>query len=191
MEIFSQFFWDEWIALLFGIVYVFLAAGEKVSAWVFGIISCGFWAYGTFVHYELYFNMALNVFYVIMGFYGIYEWMRGGDDGQGRNITEISIKKHLTYLLPGTVVSILLGYIFQQYTDAHAPFVDAFATVLSLIATVLLIYKIRSNWLYWIVADAIYLALYISSDADAYAILFTLNLLLAVYGYWNWKRRTQ
>ncbi len=188
MDFFSEFFIDEWIALIFGLFYVLLAAAERASAWIFGIISCAFWAYGTYIHYDLYFNMGLNVFYVLMGFYGLYQWLRGGEDGQERKIAELPLKQHITYNGVGIILSLILGYLFQQYTAANSPYIDAFATILSIIATFLLVYKIHSNWLYWIVADSIYLGLYIFTGAQAYAILFVVNTLIAIYAYWNWWR---
>lgn len=188
MNFLPEFYLDEWVALVFGIFYVLLAAGEKASAWIFGIISCAFWAYGTYVHYQLYFNMGLNVFYVVMGFYGLYQWMCGGEGGTELKISEIPLRKHTIYNVAGLLLSLGLAYLFSIYSAASSPFIDAFATVLSVIATFLLIYKIHSNWLYWIVADSIYLGLYIYEGAQAYAVLFVINTILAIYGYWNWRR---
>lgn len=188
MELIELFYWDEWIALMFGLVYVFLAAANRPSCWIFGIISCGFWAYGTFTHYGLYFDMALNVFYVIIGFWGLYSWLYTGEGGNERSISELKWTKH-TYLIGvGGLITIIIAYFFSLYTSANAPYIDAFTTIFSVLATFLLVYKIHSNWIYWIITDATYVFLYIMRGADLYAALFIINTILAVYGYYRWKK---
>lgn len=189
MELFADIFWDEWIAFIFGLFYLFLAASEKPVAWIFGIISCAFWAYGTFIHYQLYFDMILNVFYVIVGFFGLYVWLYGGEDKGKKNIEEISIQVHIYFIIGGLILMGILGYIFHTYTEATLPYLDALTTIFSIFATFLLVYKIPANWIYWIVMDAIYVGIYFYSGADIYGVLFIINTVMAVYGYWNWRRK--
>ncbi len=188
MDIIAHIYWDEWIAISFGLVYVLLAAIERPSAWIFGIISCAFWAYGTYVHYGLYLNMILNIFYVVFGFYGLYIWLFGGENGTEKAIGEIPWKKHSYFILGGLLLSFILGYLFQSYTAAHNPYLDGFLTIISIIATFLLAYKVPSNWIYWIVADAIYTGLYFYRGAEAYGFLFIINTLIAIYGYMQWLK---
>ena len=64
----------EWLAVITGLIYVILAAKEKNLCWIFGIISTACWGYASYFHYDLYVDALLQMFYVAMGFYGIYKW---------------------------------------------------------------------------------------------------------------------
>jgi nicotinamide mononucleotide transporter len=65
---------------------------------------------------------------------------------------------------------------------------DAFTTVLSLAAQYLLNRKTIENWLLWIVADVIYIWLYIARDLRLTAVLYFVFLCLCVAGFLSWRR---
>lgn len=65
---------------------------------------------------------------------------------------------------------------------------DAFTTILSLAAQYLLNRKTIENWLLWIVADVIYIWLYISRGLQLTAVLYFVFLCLCVAGFLNWRR---
>ena len=71
--------WVDWAATITALFYIVLAAREKVWCWFWGIISCSLWAYASYAFYELYLDAILQVFYVVMGFVGIYNWRYGGE----------------------------------------------------------------------------------------------------------------
>ncbi|MBP7369558.1 MAG: nicotinamide mononucleotide transporter, partial [Paludibacteraceae bacterium] len=63
-----------------------------------------------------------------------------------------------------------------------------FTTALSIVATWMLAKKLLENWLLWIVADAVSTGLYIYRGLYPTAILFTVYTLMAVLGYFQWKK---
>ena len=81
--------WVEWVATITALIYVFLAARENIWCWFWGILSCSLWAYASFVFYTLYFDAFLQVFYVLMGFIGIYQWKFGGKEKKGTAYYEL------------------------------------------------------------------------------------------------------
>ena len=98
MDVFSflsAWHWSEELAVLFGLFYVMLAARENIWCWFWGILSCALWAYATYALYELYIDAILQLFYVVMGFYGWYNWMQGQGENNSLPITTLSGKKHL------------------------------------------------------------------------------------------------
>ena len=66
------------------------------------------------------------------------------------------------------------------------PLLDAFTTVFSVIATLMVIKKILENWLYFIAIDIASIYLYYSRDLNQTAILFILYSIIAIIGYYNW-----
>jgi nicotinamide mononucleotide transporter len=48
--------------------------------------------------------------------------------------------------------------------------------------------KILENWLYWVVLDAAMVVLAAWQGLAATALLFALYTLLALRGYWQWRR---
>jgi nicotinamide mononucleotide transporter len=73
-------------------------------------------------------------------------------------------------------------------TDSPVPYLDAVSTSLSIVATWMLARKILENWLLWIVADLISTGLYIYKGLWPTTVLFLVYTVLAVVGYFQWKR---
>ena len=68
------------------------------------------------------------------------------------------------------------------------PLLDAFTSVFSIIATLMVIKKILENWLYFIAIDIASIYLYYSRDLNQTAILFLLYSIIAIVGYYNWTK---
>ncbi len=178
----------EWLATVTALIYVMLAARESVWCWCFGIISCAAWAYITLISYDLYLDAILNVFYVIMGFVGIYQWKFGAKNKEALPITKMMPKQHLQILIGGSLIALLFGYFFDAYSPAAATYLDAFTTIFAIITTFLVIQKKLENWLYWIVIDAAYIYLYASRGAYLFMLVYAIYMLIAIGGYFKWRK---
>lgn len=184
------FSWVDWITTLTAIIYVVLAARENIWCWFWGIISCSFWAYASFVFYQLWLDALLQIFYIVMAFVGFYQWKdrKAGSEAL-KPTTHLSTREHLTYwaiLLPATF---LFGYFFANYTPAAATYADAFTTVLSVVATFMLVQKKLETWLYWILADGLYIWLYGRQGAYLFSLLMVVYVVIAADGYFRWRRQ--
>ena len=67
----------EAIAVVFGIVSVYLSVRENIWSWPTAIVNVGMYIL-VFHRARLYADMGLQVFYVAISFYGWYEWLHGG-----------------------------------------------------------------------------------------------------------------
>jgi nicotinamide mononucleotide transporter len=181
----------QWTALISGIVYVVLAARERALCWVFGIVSCSFIAWDDFFSFQLYADGVLQLIYVVLGVVGLYNWRYGGIEQSKLRISEHPLRRHLTVIAASIVLSLPVSYLLMTYSDASFGFLDVLTTILSLYATWLLIYKVLSNWLYWIVIDAVYVYLFIKTGGTLIALLYAVYFVVAIYGYvvWSKKRR--
>ena len=179
----------QWIALISGIVYVILAAREKSLCWLFGIVSCICIAWDDFFSFQLYADGVLQLIYVGLGVLGLYKWRYGKNDTSDLQISEHPLRQHLAVIASSIVLSIPASYLLLTYTDASFGFVDVLTTILSLYATWLLINKILSNWLYWIVIDMVYVYLFYKTGGTLIALLYVVYFVVSIYGYIDWRRK--
>ena len=179
----------ELISVITAIIYVILAAQKNIWCWFFGIISAILWTYAAYAYYQLYIDSALQVYYVVMGFYGWYMWKYGYEkEGVELPMTQLSTQNHLYIIGIGLVLTGLVGYFFNTYTAAAATYLDAFTTIFSIMTTVLVARKVIENWLYWIVIDATYIYLYGVRGGYLFAFLNVVYIIIAIIGYINWKK---
>ncbi|MEL6972938.1 MAG: nicotinamide riboside transporter PnuC [Bacteroidota bacterium] len=180
----------DWATTLTALVYVILSARNNPWCWPFGIVSCALWAYASYVQYDLYLDALLQVFYVVMGFVGLYQWLQGGEDGGVLPITQMKPREHLWVIGVGLLSGLLFGYAFS-YTSATATYWDALTTSFSILATILLVRRQLENWLYWIAIDIVYSGLYFSRGAILFALLMLLYVVIASFAYRSWSKAVE
>ena len=181
-----EFNWDiiEIIAVTFSIIYVILAAKENIWCWSAAIISVSLYIYICFINH-LYAETILQVFYLIIAFYGYYNW---NNPRKKLHVSEWNISKHIITIIIGTTIAFLLGFYLTIYTNAAMPIIDSFTTTFSIIATFMVTKKILGNWLYWIIIDLTSIYMYYEKDLHLTSMLFIIYTIIAVFGYMNWSR---
>jgi len=179
--------WLEEVAVIVSIAGVWLTAKEKIISWPVGIVACAIYTYIFYVNL-LYGDTALQVFYVVISFYGWYEWAYGGQKHTSLHVS-ISSKRTLLILSILSVAGwLVLGKILT-HTNTNVPYWDGLNTALSLIATWMTAKKLIENWLVWIVTDLSYVILYFYKDLKLTSFLYFIFTLLAIYGYYQWKKQ--
>jgi len=177
----------ELIAAILGIANVYLTTRQKVWCWPVGLVNVILSLYVFYVS-KLYADAVLQVFYLIMTVYGWYYWVLGGEKKNELPVRKIRIKEFSIMLLIGFSMSLIVGYLFATYTDAAFPYWDSFLTVWGIIATYAMGKKIIEHWLMWIVIDVNCTALYFVKHLYAFAPLYFIFTVLAIYGYYLWKK---
>lgn len=176
----------EQAAVLCALLYVVLISLKSQWGWLFATISSVIYIFICYVG-KLYLETGLQVFYVAMAIFGWYEWSDSEDEAN-KGFMQWSLKKHV-FLIAGTMVlTFLTGLLFDTYTDQANPFLDAFTTMFSLVATYMVTKKVLENWLYWIVIDLVAMVLYMNRGFELTGILYLLYSVIAIFGYFNWKR---
>lgn len=187
--------WDELLGAFLGIVYLYFSVRQKVWLWPIGILSSSFYIF-VFFRSQLYADMSLNVYYLVVSIYGWYHWLTRKDNSthESIKITLLSLKAwgiSLVLLVFFTVLlALALIYIPQKIglTPSAVPWWDAFITSGSIIATWMLARKILEQWLWWIVIDAIAVGVFFYKELYFTVILFVVNTSIAVVGYINWRK---
>ena len=104
-------------------------------------------------------------------------------------------QKQWTFLiLAGTVIyffilALLLNVPqWLRITQSSMPYLDAFTTAASIIATWMLARKMLEQWLIWIVVDLVSMGMYVYKGLYFYAFLFLVYATGAVVGYYEWRK---
>jgi len=104
------------------------------------------------------------------------------------DITKWPIQKHALAFGIGIGLALLTGWAWTL-TGAALPFVDAFTTAFSIIATIMVAQKVLENWLYWIVIDFACIFIYAHRGLYLFCLLFFIYMVVAVLGYLSWKKK--
>lgn len=179
----------DWIITFTALVYVYLAAKEKVSCWYWGIVSCSLWAWADFFRYNLWVDGILQLFYVGMGVYGLYSWKYGGAGKDPLPISRMTLRENAWVLLAGAVGTLVFGWVFDRWTPTSYPYPDSFITAFSVLATFMTVRKKLESWLYWIVVDFLAIFLFYFRDAVLVAAVMLIYTVVAVVGFVTWNRK--
>jgi nicotinamide mononucleotide transporter len=177
----------ETIAVLFSLICVWLAIQKNVLNWPIGIIAVSAYCI-LFYLVKLYADMALQIIFLIQGFYGWYNWKNQKDDNTAFIVSTLSLKYWVIYITSILLVTVLWASILKNYTDASLPIVDAFAAILSLTANWLMAKKYLENWFFWILADCIYIVLFWYKELYLSSGIYVLFLILAIKGFSDWRK---
>ncbi len=183
----------ELIASGIGFIAIFLQIKQNVWYWLVSIVMVSMYIY-IYIDAKLYADMSLQVYYLVISFYGWYMWLFGNITNHKKSELHVgSATKRLMGIL--VIISILLfffiAWVLMTFTNSDLPYWDSFTTALSFIATWMLARKILENWLIWIFVDAVSVGIYIYKDLYPTAILFFCLTILAFVGYSKWKKDMQ
>lgn len=179
----------EWLIFITAILYVVLAAIENVWCWSMGIISSILSVYLCYSS-QLFLESGLQVFYVAMGIYGWYTWLYGSVEKSKLSIQTSSIKQLAIYILLSGILWIPFGYFAKHYSTQVLPYLDAFITSFSIVATWMVAKKKIENWLFWIAIDSAAIILYANRGFYLIAFLYFIYTILAAMGYYSWRKKS-
>jgi nicotinamide mononucleotide transporter len=179
--------WEN-LAVALAVAYLLLAMRESILCWVAALASTAIYTV-LFWNVSLLMESALNAFYMAMAVYGWWQWTYGGRSHGGMPIHRWSGLRHAATIGGVLAATAVVGWLMAGYTSAAWPFVDSFTTVASVVTTFMVARKVLENWLYWIVIDAVSIAMYLDRGLRSTAVLFAAYVVLAVVGYVSWRRR--
>ncbi len=195
----------EIFAFVTGVAYVILEILQKNAMWVVGILTGVACSYSFGVQH-LWASMGLNIYYVVVSVWGLYEWSKDAarvnapspsGNSEGDTPASSSSTIHLRHLDRRT--ALLSGIIFILGTTAlyfilkamgdPSTLLDSVVTVLSAIGTWWLAKSYPSQWIIWIVADVLSSLMCFLSGMHWMGVLYLLYFASAIYGYCHWIRR--
>jgi nicotinamide mononucleotide transporter len=173
-----------------GAVNVWLLARQNIWNWPIGIANNLAYLL-LFATSGLYGDAGLQVVYITLAIYGWRIWLRRGSEpgsAGGLAVTRTKAKAWMR-LVPVTLLAVLmLRWFLARFTDSTVPGWDGLTTALSLAATYGQCRKLLESWWIWILADMIYIPLYVYKGLWLTSVLYFVFLLLCIFGLREWMR---
>jgi nicotinamide mononucleotide transporter len=171
-----------------GVVNVWLLARQKIWNWPIGIANNLAYLI-LFATSGLYGDSGLQAVYIVLGVYGWLLWLRGAGRTELR-VTSTSTKLWAQLTLITLAAGLILRWFLARFTDSTVPSWDAVTTALSLTATYGQCRKLLESWWIWILADLIYIPLYVYKGLWLTAVLYGVFLLLCLFGLRSWLQES-
>jgi len=173
-----------------GLLCVWLIIRENIWNWPVGL-AYALISVLVFYNARLYSDLILHVFYVFMNGYGWYYWLRGdGARGSEGRLVVARLGMRIALLLGFATLTgvVVMGWLFDRYTDADLAYWDSTTTVMSFAAMWMTARKYVENWIVWLAVDVIATGIYLFKGIWPYAALYGLYIPMAVWGWLAWSR---
>lgn len=178
----------EIIGSILSLIYLYLSIKQKISLWIFGFLCSALYIV-VFFQSKFYADMSLQFYYLAVSVFGWISW-RSGKQQSGKELPVKRIKKlqALVLMLITTFVFLLYYFILTRYTDSPLPLGDSLTTALSITATWMLARKLLEHWILWVIVDGLSAGLYLYKGLYPTAILFIIYTVMAIVGWYQWKK---
>ncbi|EFL46872.1 nicotinamide mononucleotide transporter PnuC [Prevotella disiens FB035-09AN] len=177
------------VGTVIGLVYIYQEYKASIWLWLTGLIMPIVY---TFVYYEakLYADFGMQIYYILAAVYGFLYWQFGRKKKENIEVPITRFPKQK--ILPTLFIFLLLWgaiyYVLITFTNSNVPVLDSFGNVLSIVGLWALAKKYIEQWWIWVVADIELSALYIYKNIPFTAGLYALYAIIAVAGFYKWKK---
>lgn len=193
-------FW-EIFTLLTGVLYIVLEIRQRNSMWVVGVLTA-LAAMWVFWQQKLFASVALNGYYFVISFIGLWQWRKVKESGKKDEeesapdivVRPLDLRTVLFSLLAFVAGVFAFGFLARKLGDPMSH-LDVAVAVLSAVATWWLARAYAEQWILWIFADGLSTFLCVKaalagSDGMWWmAALYASYTLAALYGYHHWRSR--
>jgi nicotinamide mononucleotide transporter len=193
----------ELIGTIFGLWSVILAARASIWNYPIGIINIIFF-FATFYQVQLYADMTLQVYFLLISIYGWWVWANPRptqmDAQQALKITRNTWQVNLGIGVAIVVGAGVLGLFFANVhqllpalfpTPAAYPYADSLVMAMSIAAMYLLSIKKWENWVIWVAVDTCSMGLFYSKGIKLIALEYVVFWAIAAYGGYRWWQQMQ
>ncbi|HNQ12860.1 MAG TPA: nicotinamide riboside transporter PnuC [Bacteroidia bacterium] len=187
----------EIIGFVFGIAGVWLTIIQNKLCFAVGLVNVSISAY-LFFHQQLYNDVIQQFVYMALLTYGWFNWVKNEpekklDKSNVKQKESLQVSTESTLNLFGlfllvVIYTLITGYVFKTYTDARIPYIDAAASAICFVAQYLIAKKKIENWFLWMFVNVVYIIIYLNMNLYLYALLFAVYFVLAIKGYFDWKK---
>lgn len=183
--------WLELFGVVTTIAYLTLSIRQSIWLWPLGALSSAIYI-AVFFTNKFYADMGLQVYYLIISTYGFIAWaLHKTNTGKALPIIKTNRRQWILLSAMTAMLWVALYWILTCLTDSPVPIGDSFTTALAITATWMLTRKMIEQWMLFIVADAVSVALYADRDMRLTAILYVIYTIMAIVGYTKWKKEWQ
>lgn len=185
--------WLTTLTVVSGVACVSLIAIGKRLGYLIGLVSSITYAWIAYQN-GLFGEVGLNIlFYLPTGVAGYFMWAKNEANGTV-NMQRLASRQRLWLVLGSVLATIVLGLVLRAIPGQNSPFVDAATNVLSIIATLLMMWRFAEQWWLYVALNVLTVSLWtIRYLADGYAadrmiFLWLIYLINSVFGLIIWAR---
>jgi nicotinamide mononucleotide transporter len=182
----AQTSWIEWLAVGFSVAEVLLARANKVALYPAGIIATLLSVY-LFIISGLYAESLLNGYYIVMSIYGWWYWVKKKD----KPPVPITFTDKKEWQTVAAIVAggfIVLYLTLKNFTPSTVPLCDAFVSATAWAGMWLLAKRKVENWILLNISNAVAIPLLFYKHLPLYAALTIFLFVVALQGYFQWKK---
>ena len=173
-----------------GVISVVLCAKGKISFYYIGFVQTISYLYLAWTN-RLYGEVIENIFYLVTMVWGIFLWkknMQKNEDGT----SDVKAKKFtaLQWIL-SVILTIAFTYfvgLWLESIGSNEAYLDAATNVMSIFAQLLMIWRFREHWIWWIVIDVICVILWARIGNWSMVAMYISWIINAAYGWYNWSK---
>ena len=178
----------EWLAAGLGVINIALLIFRSQWNFAFAILSVSLYVF-IFFESRLYAESGLQVFFILANIWGWTMWrraLRAGVDDRKVAVRWLDWRGRIVWLTVTAAISLNLGWLLHQYTNAAMPFADSAIAGASVAAQILLGLRRIENWVLWIAIDVGAIALYLERGLYPTAGLYAAMLVMSILGLKEW-----
>ncbi len=174
----------EILVTVLGLIQGVLALLNKRSNWIVYALQMG--ALVVFSFYaKLYGDMVQSAVYMFICLFSYWAWK----NSKLKKTTHTTKSTFALIVATTVVLTYVVGKILSK-TDDPMPYVDAFTTITTIIALLLMSAHKIECWIVWLVNDFAYLYEYYNLPNPAFYLfcLYIVWIVMAVLSYYNWYK---
>ena len=178
--------------LLSGILCVGLIATGHREGYLFGLynsLTYSVLAYGNGLYGEVYLNL---LFFVPTGIIGFLMWRRHSLNNRTVVMRSMDWRSRGIVAIICIACTLILGIVLGLNENQNTPFLDAASNVLSIVATFLMMWRYKEQWLLYITLNVVSIIMWAlrmlngGEAGDMMVLMWSLFLVNAIFGYWRW-----
>jgi nicotinamide mononucleotide transporter len=176
----------EWIAVIMGVAEVLLARINNVLLYPAGILGT---ILGTYLYFNsgLYAESLLNVYYLVMSFYGWYYWIKKTNEPPVE-ISYSTAKEWLVTIAISLLGGLFLYFILKNFTSSTVPIWDAWVSSTAWAGMWLLARRKIENWVLLNISNIFAIPLCFHKGLALFGFLTIFFFVIGTWGFFDWRR---
>ena len=187
--------WIQIISMVCGVTYMVMQIFQFKWMWYFSILASTAAIIVASTNHEgadwapLWAQVALNIYLIVIAVIGIFKWRKlEGKTGGKLHIVPLSGKRLALVAAIVVVGTPLLALVLKHFTSDPSPWIDGTSLVLSLVAAWLLSQSHIEQYLFWIAANALIIAVYAGQSKWFMVAMYSFYIVTCIIGFINWKK---
>lgn len=178
------------IAGVAGVISVVLCAKGKLMFYFIGFVQTITYLVLAWQN-QFYGEVLENLFYFVTMIWGIYVWKKnivtntdGTEDVEAKRFT---IKQWIMSGVATVISTGLMGYWLQSIGSQQA-YTDAATNILAVFAQMLMVFRYREQWIWWLVIDVLCIKLWFVAGNWSMVAMYIAWTINCLYGWYNWSK---